>query len=277
MAKKPPDLVQQLAPWFERNKRPAWKPVVEAGDNPITASKFAGTPWLAPGESWPTCGNCKQAMRLFVQVNLATVPKDLETRFGTGLLQLFVCIKEDCLYMQAYGDPFSKCLLARLVQPEGRAASIKIPLFNDQFNGPFPAKMITGWGKLDDYPSSQDFSDLGLNFPNDSLRRMGSAPREYLVGRLECKELGFAAEIPADDYYPLDRCIAGEKLAGWADWVQVHTSYPNCPRCNKRMDTIVFQIGSEDNIPFMFADGGQGPITQCPDHKDVLGFNWDSG
>jgi len=43
------------------------------------------------------------------------------------------------------------------------------------------------------------------------------------------------------------------------------------------MDTIVFQIGSEDNIPFMFADGGQGPITQCSDHKDVLGFSWDSG
>jgi uncharacterized protein YwqG len=37
-----------------------------------------------------------------------------------------------------------------------------------------------------------------------------------------------------------------------------------------------FQIASEDNIPYMFADSGVAHITICPSHADVVAFNWES-
>jgi hypothetical protein len=37
---------------------------------------------------------------------------------------------------------------------------------------------------------------------------------------------------------------------------------------------FVFQIASEDNIPYMFGDVGTGHITQCPEHKNQLAFGW---
>jgi hypothetical protein len=40
---------------------------------------------------------------------------------------------------------------------------------------------------------------------------------------------------------------------------------------------LVFQVDSEDNVPHMFGDAGIGHLTQCPDHKDVLGFGWACG
>ena len=40
------EIVKKLEPWLARHRRPAWKPVVEDGDGPATASKFCGTPWI---------------------------------------------------------------------------------------------------------------------------------------------------------------------------------------------------------------------------------------
>ena len=37
---------------------------------------------------------------------------------------------------------------------------------------------------------------------------------------------------------------------------------------------LVFQVDSEDHVPFMFGDTGCGHVTQCPDHKDVVAFGW---
>jgi hypothetical protein len=36
----------------------------------------------------------------------------------------------------------------------------------------------------------------------------------------------------------------------------------------------VFQVDSEDHVPFMFGDAGCGHVTQCPDHKEVVAFGW---
>ncbi|HEY7328275.1 MAG TPA: DUF1963 domain-containing protein [Gemmataceae bacterium] len=55
-----------------------------------------------------------------------------------------------------------------------------------------------------------------------------------------------------------------DKLAGWPYWIQ-NVEYPSCPRCGQQM-IHVFQVDSEDNIPFMFGDSGCGNITQCPEH-----------
>ena len=92
--------------------------------------------------------------------------------------------------------------------------------------------------------------------------------------RLECPELGFDLTNPMDDceVEEIADSEPGDKLAGWPNWVQ-GVEYPRCPRCGRRM-IIVFQVASEDNIPFMFGDVGRGHITQCPDYKEVVAFGW---
>lgn len=82
---------------------------------------------------------------------------------------------------------------------------------------------------------------------------------------------------------PMNACPAEEiatatpvdKLGGWPAWVQ-GVEYPSCPRCGKRM-VLVFQVDSEDNVPFMFGDIGCGHVTQCPKHKEVVAFGWACG
>jgi hypothetical protein len=37
---------------------------------------------------------------------------------------------------------------------------------------------------------------------------------------------------------------------------------------------LLFQIDSEDNLPYMFGDAGCGHITQCPKHPHRLAFGW---
>jgi uncharacterized protein YwqG len=64
----------------------------------------------------------------------------------------------------------------------------------------------------------------------------------------------------------------GDKLGGWPFWVQ-EVSYPACTQCATPM-TLVFQLASEDNLPFMWGDGGTAHITQCPYHQAQLTFDW---
>jgi uncharacterized protein YwqG len=65
---------------------------------------------------------------------------------------------------------------------------------------------------------------------------------------------------------------SGDKLAGWPLWIQ-GVEYPSCPICQAEM-SLVFQIDSEDNVPYMFGDVGCGHITQCREHKEQLAFAW---
>lgn len=52
--------------------------------------------------------------------------------------------------------------------------------------------------------------------------------------------------------------------------------YPNCLICGERM-RLVFQVDSNDNLPFMFGDLGCGHITQCKYHKNQVAFGWACG
>ena len=66
----------------------------------------------------------------------------------------------------------------------------------------------------------------------------------------------------------------GDKLAGWPCWIQ-YSENPNCPKCQQRMQ-FVFQVASDNNLPYHFGDMGNGYLTQCPEHKDALAFLWQS-
>ena len=231
----------QLAPF----ERPAWLPLTEEGDGAAADSKFAGTPFLAESEEWPRCPNCDMPLQLFVQLNLAQLPEPVRDEYGTGLLQLFYCTSDEGACEDACDawQPFSDSVIARLV-PAGadaaRAASAEV-------ENPVPPKRIVGWREIEDYPGPQEGETLGVELDDaawDAMFENGS-PR------------------------------AGDKLAGWPFWVQ-DVEYPDCPECGRRM-RLVFQVDSNDNLPYDFGDVGTGHITQCPEHKHVLAFGWACG
>lgn len=223
--------------------RPAWFPVVEEGDGGAAVSKFSGAPWLAPGESWPVCPSCEGQMQLFLQLDLASLPIELRGEFGQGLLQLFYCVNEsplcevDC---EAY-SPHARSTLARRVDPS-KAGSAGVV---DATRTMFPAQRIVGWDKVAvDLPNSEELDGQGVALDDDE----------------------------SDALYALELPLAGDKLAGWPNWIQ-GIEYPQCRTCRKPM-RLVFQIDSEINLPHMFGDSGIAHLTQCPDHKDELAFGW---
>ena len=226
-------------------KRQTWKPITMDGDSSPTATKFSGTPWLAVNETWPTCPNCGKPMQLFLQLNLDELPTALQGEYGEGLLQLFYCTSEDpaCEVDCKAFFPFAKSELIRLVQPSTELAEITVP----EIESRFPPKQVTGWEEAEDYPDPYEAEELGVV--------------------LEDKEW--------EDLEALLVPLVGDKLAGWPAWMQ-GVEYPVCPKCGEQM-RLVFQIESDENLPYEFGDFGTGHITQCARHKEILAFGWTCG
>jgi uncharacterized protein YwqG len=255
------EVLRQLEPWREKWQRPAWRPLTVSNDSAETASKFAGTPWLAKNETWPTCQQCHKPMPLFLQLNLERLPASLTDTFGTGLLQLFYCLECDGGW-----EPFSDVSLVRIVHPHGPAAD-DLP---QGVVATFPPQTIIGWEEFIDYPDPQEHEELGLEYTYD----FDSTPTQT---RIDYPEAGLVFDHIEDDDLAekVSRAAAGDKLCGWPQWIQ-GIEYPTCPQCQQRM-ALVFQIDSEDHLPYMFGDMGTGHITQCPTHKEVVAFAWACG
>lgn len=258
------EIAEKLEPWLAKQRRAAWRPIVELGDGPADAPKFCGTPWLEADSDWPECGTCGEPLQSFLQLDLAALPEELGGRFGTGLLQLFYCANLSC---DGEGwSPFSddKSSLVRVVQPHGPNRGGPPPREDPEF----PAQRIVGWDRFEDLPDPQELREVGLNYTFDFKAD---------TIRVECPELGFDVTSPTDECQveEIANSKLGDKLAGWPFWVQ-GIEYPNCPQCGRRM-ILVMQLDSEDNIPFMFGDAGCGHITQCPEHKEVVAFGWACG
>jgi uncharacterized protein YwqG len=225
------EIWQTLSNKLQGLNRKAWKPWVENGDSSIIESKFSGTPWLAVGEAWPACQFCNQPMPLFLQLNLDSLPRELNGIFGTGLMQLFYCTSCDDF------EPFTGCHLVRIVQPASSVGSV----ISTPIQDPFPAKKILGWKEME-----EEFPDYR-----------------------ECERIGIVIEEEEKEYLNPE---LGDKLGGWPHWIQ-DIEYPSCRICGNPM-RLVFQLDSNDNLPFMFGDSGCGHITQCSEHKEELAFGW---
>lgn len=260
-------------------KRPACKPIVSEGDSNLRTSKFGGKPWLSAGEQWPSCPNCGNPMRFFFQLNLQELPAELDEKFGKGMLQLFYCTNEVTIDhdscstpsvikignvlegtvryvedrtcdIECFGwQPFSSCQLVRIVQADGLPAEFEIPRAGESMSklheGEFPPKSIVDWQEVDDYPVWEDIEIRGISIEsNDSefVRDIGMYPQR-------------------------------DKLAGWPGWVQ-GDECPDCPICHQKMEQLIFELESDDNIPFLWGDVGAGYILQCPEHKEQVAFLW---
>lgn len=226
-------------------RRSAWKPIVQEGDGDLTASKFAGKPWLSADETWPTCPNCQKPMQLFLQLNLDKLPESLNGKFGNGLLQFFYCTSYDkplCEVDCEAWEPFATTKLVRIIQPNTTPSEMDIPEIEDLF----PAKLIVGWEQRDEYPGREEIELDNYTIDNKAFDIVYKRPRRE------------------------------DKLAGWPSWVQF-PEYPNCPTCNREMNQFIFQIDSGDdnnNILYNWGDMGAAYLVQCPKHKEQAACLW---
>ena len=203
---------------------------MEEGDGPPSASKFCGTPWIGQDAQWPECGRCHQPLPLFVQLDLGDLPEEIGSRFGTGLLQLFYCTRDECEGYDGW-EPFADVMSrVRVVQPVGAGPTAPSPPRDESG---LHAKRIVGWERFLDLPKPSEHRELGLSYTyNHTVRTV----------RVECRELDLVFEdVPSAN---LAEDVAdselGDKLAGWPAWIQ-NVEYPSCPRCGRRM-VHMFQV-----------------------------------
>jgi uncharacterized protein YwqG len=242
------DPLEALRIRITKMRRSAFKPIVEEGDGPTSSSKFSGKAFIPEGEVWPLCPNCKRPMQLFLQLDLGALPKEIDRCFGTGLLQMFYCtsFEPNCEVESSGWLPFSKNCVLRILKLKGPGKDLKIPPI-DRF---FPPKRILGWKTIDDYPGLEVMDELGVEIANETYDRIFEQDSKLTW--------------PSPDQK--------DKLGGWPFWCQ-SPEYPQCPKCGKTM-RLLFQLDSEDNLPYMFGDVGTGHITQCEEHLDVVAFGW---
>lgn len=220
-------------------ERTCWKPVTEPRDGGCAISKFGGLPYLHLAEAWPRCGNCNQPLQLFVQLDSSTAPMTLPF---TGLLQFFYCTnaQAECEMKCDAWAPRARSTYLRVVHPEGEGQVVqRLPA-----SASFASRTIKSWSKSHDYPHYEDCLQSGIVIP------------DYLINDI------------VEAYAPQE----GDKLLGWPSWVQ-GAEYPSCPVCDSRM-LVLFQVASEDNVPYMFGDMGTGHISICPNHPAELAFGW---
>jgi hypothetical protein len=223
--------------------RPAWVPIAEKRDDLGGASKFAGTPLLHPGETWPQCAMCRKPLALFLQLNLATLPEDIRGEFGHGHLQMFYCVSDSgcCVQGENWHSPFAPHQLLRRIDSSRSEPAVLAP----RFDRILPASTIVGWERIDDYPNSYELDELGVEL-DDEIRD-------------ELFERGLTA-------------AQRDKLLGWPAWVQ-NANYPECRICGRAL-WLIFSLESHQNLWYAFGDSGSGQLTGCPDHPDELAFAW---
>ena len=239
----PPELWGEIEPLVEPYKKQAWVPSVSKGSTSYLASKFAGIPALLKDEAWPCCGSCQKPMQLFVQLNSNDIPEAAKGAFGDGILQAFYCTnsEDDCEDLCESYFPFSKATSVRLITAD---ESQLVEHTENLVEEAFPEKQMTDWEAQDDYPHWEELEDFGVKLTEEQVETM--------------YEMGFPR--------------AKDKLLGWPHWIQ-GVEYPSCPECNKRMK-LIFQIDSENNVPYMFGDVGCAHVTQCEEHKEQLAIAW---
>ena len=257
----PEEIAGAFEPWRARHRRTAWQPVTGAEASVPSLSWFGGGPIMQAGQTWPTCAHCRQPMRFMLQLDLSTLPAEHGFGLREGLVQLFYCSTDDgnC----ETWAPFSGAQEARF---SGKAGTeVAAPEGVD----PFPKRVISGWKAVADYPSPQEHDELGVTCDYDFQNELVTVACPSLEIRLESLDIDLEVA----------ECIAtaqgGDKLAGWPFWIQ-GAEYPSCPECSARMH-LLFQLDSEDHLPYMFGDVGCGHLTQCPNHPKILAFGWACG
>lgn len=261
-----------LAPWYEANSRPAWRPVISDRVTRTAKSFFGGTPWLREGDQWPSCGGCSKRLILFLQIDSEELPSGFRTP-GKGLFQFYYCVECDEEGEETW-NPYSECHAFRHIRGDAGPATNRA--------NPKPLKkiVIERWEPFADWPDYEDWGPQGLavTFWFPKKPKPGGQPESV---EISCPSIGYAPRrVPYNKQLSedvlierLNRCSEGDKLGGWPKWVQ-GAEWPECRKCSAKMEHV-FQLDYQGNLDHLFGDAGCGHIFRCPKHRDVFAFGWD--
>lgn len=264
-----PKKAEATREWFRNSPlhafmRTAYTPVLEEATCGPTDSHYGGDPWMKDGEEWPVCAACKHPLQFFLQVNLGDAPKDIQDKFGTGLLQFFYCT---WVGTESWMDPASgklvqkmtMCIeepetvqnhLVRIVDPSAKGAVLASP----QMEKPFPTKKIVSWKPVEDYTiESEEYEGTDVDF--EAFETEAEAQGHNLI----------------DDFYEIHS--NDDKLGGWPNMFQ-GLWYPPCKTCGEPMKNFLYEGIKYPAVDYEWGDGGTGYIFQCPEHRDMLAFTY---
>ena len=251
--------IKSIEAKMEHLARKAFVPQTTDGDGALEASKFSGIPWISKDEKWPTCGYCGNPMQLVLQLNLAQCPHKFSGWPEKGFLQIFYCLNEGTYCEEAGDDAFSafgKFVLARVVDKTDAAESFaEAPVANC-----LPAKSISGWKEVKDYPSPCEAGEL-------TEGKVTEEEEDYLFDLTE--DYG---QQWRDDSLPEPLTCVQDKVGGWPMWLQ-DRAHPACPECGEEMEHLL-QVASNVGFAHGWGDSGIAQLFRCPKHLKTLGFAW---
>lgn len=278
-------------------KRQAWKPIMQLGEGALNASKVSGKAWLNCGETWAICPNCKNPLRLVLQLNLQQLPESLENKFGSGILQLFCCESDFDIETDEYilmgNSVVSTTTSSSFTYINESGESVTLTRSEPYIETKEPEQVLTKVRtvcclmacepfannqlvriiQLDDELVEVEVPEMEEFFPAKLI--VGWKEMEEYPHPEEIKEYGIALderEYEILEEYELSAQV-GDKLGGWLSWAQ-YIEYPTCPTCNQKMNQFIFQFesDSDQNFPYPHHGLGVGYLVQCPNHKEQVTF-----
>ena len=189
-----------------------------------------------------------------------------------GCWEFFYCMECE---QDGRGEPwraFSDMHLFRRLNPTGGLIVGDADEATDYYDGIelLSARRIVAWDPVVDHPSLDEADGLSVEWAVELHRRTGKLGNHRLTW--ESGQVAFEFIEPPEIYATATGGPAGgDKLGGWPAWVQ-SPEWPHCPSCGGRM-RLVFQLGSNDNLDFMFGDAGRGHVFGCG-RCDEFAFNW---
>ncbi|MGD9682341.1 MAG: DUF1963 domain-containing protein [Candidatus Obscuribacterales bacterium] len=232
--------------------RPVWKPVTASLTAAPGAPRLGGTPLIGEGYPFPRCRKCSGLLTLFLQLPLRDLPAGEEELRDAGfekalpdsILQLFCCIdSEKKCFLDTFDDPECGALEIRTVP----AGTPPLACPSKALSTAFPARTIIGWERRQfDYPSFCELS-IACEFAD-----FEESEYERVCGAMHGRE---------------------DKLLGCPSFFEDADEF-ECARCGKDM-IYLFQLKSQDNLPFEFGHDGCGYVFLCPEDFTPA-FSWQS-
>lgn len=201
-------------------------------------SKLGGLPYLSQENDYPKCSNCGRHLQLLVQLNLEDIPENTEK----GLIQLFFCTNPNTGCESKLLSKNSTTSLCRKVET---TEDIIREFSNHDYV--FPEKRITQFIEHIDYPHSEDYNQLDIEL------QVPDAIYDYMLAN----NIGTTND--------------NDKLFGYPRWLQ-SSAFSKDQNSDDRH--LLFQLASNDNLPFMFGDSGIGYLIKITNNNNELSFNW---